>query len=111
MNPTRSVLFPPTSRYHNIDTARLTQADGTEVIYLKRRFVPSADRLTLLQEHGVTQGDRLDNVTALYLGDPLQFWRVCDANNAMNPPELTTEVGRRLRITMPEGIPGIPNVG
>ncbi|MDP2782645.1 hypothetical protein [Devosia sp.] len=111
MNPTRSLLFPPNSRYHNIETARLTQADDTELIYLKRRFVPSLDRFTLLQEHVVTQGERLDNITARYLGDPLQFWRICDANNAMNPPELTAEIGRRLRITMPEGIPGIPNVG
>jgi hypothetical protein len=111
MNPIRSLLFPPTSRYHNIDTASLTQEDGTELIYLKRRFVPSPDRFTLLQEHVVTQGERLDNITARYLGDPLQFWRMCDANNAMNPPELTVEIGRRLRITMPEGIPGIPNVG
>ena len=111
MNPTSNLLFPPTSRYHNIDTARLPQADGTEVVYLKRRFVPAPDRLTVLQEYVVTQGDRLDNVTALYLGDPLQFWRVCDANNAMNPPELTTVIGRRLRITMPDGIPGIPHVG
>ena len=111
MNPTRSLLFPPTSRYHNIEPTSLTQADGTEVIYLKRRFLPSPDRFTLLQEHVVTQGERLDNITARYLGDPLQFWRMCDANNAMNPPELTVEIGRRLRITMPEGIPGMPNVG
>ena len=34
-------------------------------------------------------GDRLDNVSAQYLGDPEQFWRLCDANNAMEPEELT----------------------
>jgi hypothetical protein len=52
------------------------------------------------------QGDRLDNLTAKYLGDPEQFWRLCDANNALQPEELTDTVGRRVRITMPEGIPG-----
>jgi hypothetical protein len=57
----------------------------------------------------VTQGDRLDNVTARYLGDPEAFWRICDANNAMRPNELTETIGRRLRITLPEGIPGPPN--
>ena len=36
------------------------------------------------------------------LGDPLQFWRVCDANNAMNPPELTEEAGRALRVPVPQ---------
>ena len=55
-------------------------------------------------EHMVTEGERLDNITAQYLGDPEQFWRVCDANGAMRPDELTETIGRRLRITLPEGI-------
>jgi hypothetical protein len=110
MNPLRRVVFPPTSRYHDIDIATLTVGDDVEIAYLRRRFLPSADRFTTIQEHVVTQGDRLDNVTARYLGDPQQFWRVCDANNAMNPPELLVP-GRRLRITMPEGVPGLPNAG
>jgi len=109
MNTTRSLLFPPTSRYHNVETTTYKTADGKEIIHLKRRFVPAPERFTLLQEHLVVEGDRLDNITALYLGDPLQFWRICDANNAMNPPDLTAEIGRRLRITLPEGIPEIPN--
>ena len=109
MNTTRSLSFPPTSRYYNVGTAIYETADGTETVYLKRRFVPAPERFTLLQEHLVEEGDRLDNITARYLGDPLQFWRICDANNAMNPPELTAEIGRRLRIALPEGIPEIPN--
>ena len=36
--------------------------------------------------------------TAQYLGDPEQFWRICDANDAMRPDDLTAEVGRRLLI-------------
>ena len=104
-----STLFPPTSRYHGIATATLETVDGKKVIYLKRRLVPASERFELLQEHVVMQGDQLDNITAQYLGDSEQFWRICDANNAMNPPDLTTEIGRRLRITLPEGIPGVPN--
>ena len=103
------MTFPPTSRYYNIETATVKTHDGRTFIYLKRRFVPPPERFSLLQEHVVVQGDRLDNVTARYLGDPEQFWRVCDANGAMRPDELTEEIGRRLRITLPEGIPGIPN--
>ncbi len=109
MIPTRSLLFPPGSRYHNTETTTFTSPDGKEIIHLKRRFVPAPERFSLLQEHVVVEGDRLDNITALYLSDPLQFWRICDANNAMNPPELTAETGRRLRITLPEGIPEIPD--
>ncbi len=101
--------FQPTSRYFGIETATIETPDGTTIIYLKRRFVPSPERFSLLQEHVVTQGERLDNITARYLGDPEQFWRVCDANGAMRPDELTETIGRRLRITLPEGIPGVPN--
>ncbi len=103
------MLFPLTSRYHGIETATLETSDGRTVIYLKWRFVPPPDRFALLQEHVVVQGDRLDNITARYLGDPEQFWRICDANGAMRPDELTDEIARRLRITLPEGIPGMPN--
>lgn len=102
--------FPTNSRYQNVETAKLTRPDGTEVVYLKRRFVPQPERFALLQEHGVVEGDRLDNLSARYLGDPEQFWRVSDANRAMRPDALTEEIGRRLKITLPEGIPGAPLV-
>lgn len=105
----KPTLFPPTSRYYGIDTATLEAADGKTIVYLRRRFVPPPERFALLQEHTVTQSDRLDNLAALYLGDPEQFWRLCDANGALRPDELTETVGRRLRITLPEGIPGTPN--
>lgn len=104
------MLFPTNSRYQNVETAKLVLPDGTELVYLRRRFVPQPEVFALLQEHVVVEGDRLDNITARYLGDPEQFWRVCDANRAMRPEELTEEIGRRLRITLPEGIPGAPIV-
>ncbi len=105
----KSSLFPSTSRYSGIDTATLETPDYRTIIYLKRRFVPPPENFILLQEHVVTQGERLDNITASYLGDPEQFWRICDANGAMRPDELTETIGKRLRITLPEGIPGIKN--
>jgi hypothetical protein len=54
----------------------------------------------------------LDNISARApeIGDPELFWRICDANRALRPEALTEEIGRRLRITMPEGIPGVPGV-
>lgn len=101
--------FPPTSRYHGVGTAQLIRADGTIIVHLRRRFVPPPERFVLVQEHTVAQGDRLDNITARYLGDPEQFWRICDANGVLRPEELTEAVGSRIRITLPEGIPGAPN--
>ncbi|MCI0397892.1 MAG: LysM peptidoglycan-binding domain-containing protein [Chloroflexi bacterium] len=98
--------FPITSRYHNVEKATIEMPDGTTIAYLRRRFVPSPDRFSLIQEHIVGSGDRLDNITAHYLGDPEQFWRIADANNAIKPEELTAEIGRKLRITQPEGLTG-----
>lgn len=95
-----------TSRYHKSETSEYVSHTGKTIIYFKRRFLPSADRFTLLQEHVVSEGERLDNITAHYLGDPEQFWRIADANDAMHPDELTATIGRRLRITLPEGIAG-----
>jgi hypothetical protein len=86
--------------------ATWTTPDGREIPYLKRRFVPSPDRFSLLEEHVVAEGDRLDRIADDHLGDPQAFWRICDANGALRPDELTEVAGRRLRITLPEGIPG-----
>jgi hypothetical protein len=102
-------MFTITSRYHNTATATLTTPDGRKIAYLRRRFVPPPERFDLLFEHTVTEGERLDTIAGQYLGDPEQFWRICDANGAIRPEELTEIVGRRLRITMPEGIPGPVN--
>lgn len=106
---TKTTFFPATSRYHGTDTATLEIADGKAVIYLRRRFILPPERFALFQEHTVIQGDRLDNLAAQYLGDPEQFWRLCDANAAMRPDELTEHIGSKLRITLPEGIPGGQN--
>lgn len=101
-------MFPITSRYYQIETAQLETPDGRTIAYLKRRLVPPAERFALLQEHTVTEGERLDLIAAQYLGDPERFWQIADANNAICPAELTEETGRRVRITLPEGIPGTP---
>ena len=99
-----TTAFPPNSRYYQITTGQYTMPDGRVIVYLHRRFIPSADSFTLLELHTVTQGERLDNIAAQTLGDPEQFWRICDANNAMNPDDLTATPGSTLRITLPQGL-------
>lgn len=105
----RTNPFAITSRYYTTETAELVTTDGKTIVYLRRRRVPQPEEFTTLQEHRVVEGDRLDNITAQNIGDPEQFWRLCDANNAMQPEELTEPVGRTIRITLPEGIPGNAN--
>jgi hypothetical protein len=102
--------FPPNSRYHGVPTKIFVAPDGRSIVYLARRFLPAADELSLVREHVVVEGDRLDNLAARYLGDPELFWRVADGNNAMRAGALTEEVGRRLRMTHPAGI-ALPSVG
>ena len=99
-------IFSVNSRYYGLETAKYETDDGKTIVYVRRRFLPQSDRFSLLQEHAVTEDERLDRITARYLGDPEQFWRICDANDAMRPDELTETVGRTIRITLPEGIPG-----
>lgn len=95
-------MFAVTSRYNGIEVAKIKLADGREVAYLRRRFLPRGP-FTLIAEHFVTQNERLDNITARYLGDPEQFWRVADANDAMEAESLTTadKIGHSLRIPLP----------
>lgn len=98
-------MFDPRSRYANIDTATLsvTDRDGntSEIRYVKRRFLPVASELQIMAEHSVVQGERLDYITAKFLGDPTQFWRIVDAENVLDPDELDEEPGRVLHIPVP----------
>jgi hypothetical protein len=95
-------MFDAGSRYAAVETATLRDADGRVVAYVRRRFLPQGSGLPLLIEVEVTQGDRLDLITARALGDPEAFWRVCDANNALDPADLTRAIGRHLRVPLPQ---------
>ena len=98
--------FSATSRYYTTPVAHLELPSGRVVAYLRRRTVPPPEAFATLREHEVVQSDRIDRLAAEHLGDPELFWRLCDANGAIRPDELTELVGRRLRVTLPEGVPG-----
>jgi len=97
--------FPVTSRYYNVPVKIFTDASGEDRACLARRFSPDPDKLASVRAHMVVEHERLDLIAARELGDPEQFWRLCDANRALRPDDLE-EVGRALRVTLPEGIPG-----
>ena len=106
MTPFGNRSFSFTSRYQAIPTTTRARPDGSLLVHLQRRFLPPVERFSLLQQHTVVRGQRLDHIAASYFSDPEQFWRLCDANNAMIPRALTAEPGRVLDITLPEGIAG-----
>jgi hypothetical protein len=103
-NPTddaASRAFPATSRYYAVPTASFTTAEGRHIAYLTRRFCPRGQSLPLLSRQSVRPDERLDQLTARALGDPTQFWRVADANNALDPFTLVQTPGRVLRVPVP----------
>jgi hypothetical protein len=97
--------FPPNSRYYGLETRVVTLEDGREAKVLVRRFVPPPSRYATLGFHAIEEGDRPDLLAYRSIGDPEQYWKIADANAVLHPMELTEVVGRRVRITLPEGIP------
>lgn len=95
-------MFDHTSRYAGIDVAVYVGADGVEHPYVRRRFLPQGSSLPLLAEVAVGQGDRLDLIAARTLGVAEAFWRIADANDAMDPYDLTADPGRILRVPVPQ---------
>ncbi len=93
------MTLAPTSRYAGLPTAQLALADGRTVAYLRRRFLPPLDPDAPVVEHAVRADDRLDRLAAHYLGDPELFWKVADANRALNPDDL---------VPPPEAVPAGP---
>jgi hypothetical protein len=90
-------MFEPTSRYYGVADATtvVSLSDGSTrtVSFKRRRFITVPVGLPGLQ-HIALQGERPDLLSARFLGDPTQFWRICDANRVIRPTELTDTAGR-----------------
>lgn len=95
-------MFDPRSRYAKLGTETLT-VNGRQFNYAKRRFLPQPDSISSVQQVRVGAGDRADLISTRTLGDPEQYWRICDANRTMHPLELTRLPGAVLRVPAPGG--------
>jgi len=91
-------MFDENSRYAGLETLELTAPDGRRIRFVRRRFLPEGDALPLLAQVTVGQAGRLDLIAARQYGASEQWWRICDASNAMNPVDLENEPGRRVRV-------------
>jgi nucleoid-associated protein YgaU len=117
INPLQAVLgfassspaFDAASRYSGLPLSTL-QTPAGPVAYVTRRFLPRFTPAGAVQYHTVVQGERLDTIAARYFGDPTQFWRICDANDALLPEDLTATPGTVLSIPSVQGIAGAPFV-
>lgn len=98
-------MFDQSSRYFGFDsdeevrTLTLDDDEQKEVRYLKRRMIPSSNNNNF-KEYQIKGNDRLDLISYQEFRDPLQFWKICDVNNAMHPLELTRESGSTIKIPM-----------
>ncbi len=88
-------MFARGSRYEQIPDSLYTDAQGRQIPYKLMRVIPI--EFVTQQVHTVRQGERLDQIAFHYFGDPLQFWRICDANRGFDPDDLQ-QVGRQLVI-------------
>ena len=100
-----STPFVPQSRYSGVALALLQRRpDDPGVAYVRRRFMPAPNALTIAARHVVGAGDRPDLLGAKYFGDALLYWRIADANAVVDPNELTDTLGRRVDIALPAGM-------
>ena len=67
--------------------------DGRTIRYKRMRFIPQAVRRPALFAKAEL-GDRPDLIAFRTIGDPEQFWRLCDLNLVQRPVDLTAVPGR-----------------
>lgn len=97
------------SRYDGAQVGSVRVPDGLggerEVHYLRRRLVRDRSGAPALAQHRVAEDDRLDLISARYYGDPTAFWRICDANLAVDPDQLVArEAAGRLLVVPTPGV-------
>ncbi len=100
------VTFSPESRYAGLPVTTFTKPDRTELRYVTRRFIPRPESFVTLQLYRVLQNDRIDGIAARFYGEPLYYWRICDAALASHPEDVTAISGAYIRIPLPAGIAG-----
>jgi hypothetical protein len=95
-------MFFRGSRYEPVAETSLVAKDGRTIRYKRMRFIPQSSAPARLFSK-VLEGDRPDLIAFRTVGDPEQFWRLCDLNLVQRPVDLTAQPGRLVAIPAPEG--------
>jgi hypothetical protein len=93
------------SRYRGLPILTTTDTQGRDIVYVARRILPQPESLGQFGQTAVRAGDRLDIIAFQQFGDARWWWRLADANRALDPADLTAVPGKQLRITLPAGVP------
>jgi hypothetical protein len=91
-------VFFKGSRYERVGTAVLIDEQSREVRYKLMRALPQPE---VRYGYAVAAGDRLDNIAFEVFRDAERFWRICDTNVVMWPPELAERPGWVIAIPGP----------
>lgn len=86
------------SRYYDLPDLEHRGRDGRVRVYKERRLIASGPHPR--PSTTLRQSERLDLLTARTLKDSRLFWKICDANDIMNPFDLDEEAG--LTILVPD---------
>ena len=94
-------MFFRGSRYEPIKDAEKETANGRVIRYKRMRFIPGDQgRLSYV----VKDGERTDTVAYNTVGDPEQFWRLCDVNRTQRPVDLSDPPGAPISVPGPGGV-------
>lgn len=87
--------YPQDSRYAGVPLTVSTLPDGRVVTHLRRRVVPPPVPGGFERERTVGLSERLDTIAGETWGNSRLWWRIADANRAVDPDDLL-EPGRPL---------------
>jgi hypothetical protein len=93
-------MFVKSSRYYNLPNRTWSGPDGREVVYKCVRLIPRPSH-AFKTKTVVGQSERLDLVASRTQGRSELYWRLCDANRALDPFILVESQGHQL--WLPEG--------
>ena len=88
-------MFFKGSRYTSVKDHTITDSEGRVIQYKGIRFTPQTEGQL---EHTVSEGERLDHIAFNFYKDSEQYWRICDANEALKPDDLVNEPGKTISI-------------
>jgi hypothetical protein len=81
-------MFFKGSRYAKVPEQTIVDANGRTIRYKTTRFIPETRASS---GHRVTNDERLDHIAWQHYRDAERFWRICDANGALQPEDLLEE--------------------
>jgi len=93
-------MFFPGSRYAKLTPYSVMLPTGTVV---QATRLPTPGLAAVLGYYRRGAGDRLDQISGRFLADATQFWRLCNANDAVVPDALAAAPLVGVPIDAPSG--------